>query len=209
MPAISGQTDRMKSSIAVLQTFSLVPFLRLRSRLRNACALGLGGLALVVGALAADVSGARREAERLWRSGDRGAALQRVDRALAEQPTDPGLRFFHAVLLADAGQTARAESLYRDLVRDFPELAEPYNNLAVLHAARGDLDGARALLEDALRRNPDQALAQENLGDVLLRQAERAYAAAAGVGRATAALQRKLEAVRTINNSPQPLRAAP
>ena len=61
------------------------------------------------------------------------------------------------------------------LTQDFPDLADPYNNLAVLHAAEGDLDEAQAALQQALRLQPDHAQAQENLGDVLLRLALRAY----------------------------------
>ena len=55
------------------------------------------------------------------------------------------------------------------------ELAEPFNNLAVIHAAQGELDLAHSELEQALRVQPDHAQAQENLGDVLLRLAARAY----------------------------------
>ena len=54
-------------------------------------------------------------------------------------------------------------------------MADPFNNLAVIHAAQGDLDTARAELEQALRLQPEHAQAQENMGDVLLRLAVRAY----------------------------------
>lgn len=191
----------MKSSIAAPSTTLPPPSARRRTGPRDACALGLGliGMALAV---AADSTVARREAERLWRLGDRAAAVQRVDRALGEQPTDPALRFLRAVLLADGGQGKEAEALYLELTRDFPELPEPFNNLAVLHAARGELDAARALLEEALRRDPGYAVAQENLGDVLLRQAQRAYADAAGAPRARPELLRKLDAVRAIATTP-------
>jgi tetratricopeptide (TPR) repeat protein len=45
----------------------------------------------------------------------------------------------------------------------------------VIHANRGELDAARIALEQSIRAVPTYALAHENLGDVLLQQAVRAY----------------------------------
>ncbi len=192
----------MKTSIAAPPIILHLPSTRRRFGLRDACALGLGMLGMTVAAAAADSALERREAERVWRSGDTPAALQRVERALADRPADPALRFLRAVLLAEAGQDNEAEALYLGLTRDFPELPEPFNNLAVLRASRGDIDAARSLLEDALRRDPGYAVAQENLGDVLLRQAQRAYTHAAASRRAGSELVRKLDAVRAIDIAP-------
>ena len=75
----------------------------------------------------------------------------------------------------ELGDRAKAVTVFTRLTQDFPDLADPYNNLAVLHAAAGDLDEAQAALQQALRLQPDHAQAQENLGDVLLRLALRAY----------------------------------
>ena len=46
--------------------------------------------------------------------------------------------------------TTRHAPYFEQLTEDFPELPEPYNNLAVLYAADGQLDRARAALELAL-----------------------------------------------------------
>jgi Flp pilus assembly protein TadD len=67
------------------------------------------------------------------------------------------------------------------LVEDFPDYAEAHNNLAVILAGRGDLDAAQHSLARAVLLNPDHAQAQENLGDVLLRLAQRAYNKAQGL----------------------------
>mmetsp|Transcript_5585 Transcript_5585/g.10748 ORF Transcript_5585/g.10748 Transcript_5585/m.10748 type:complete len:109 (+) Transcript_5585:2-328(+) len=75
----------------------------------------------------------------------------------------------------ELGQRAQAKGIFTSLTQDFPDLADPYNNLAVLHAAGGQLDEAKSALEQALRLQPDHAQAQENLGDVLVRLALRAY----------------------------------
>lgn len=84
------------------------------------------------------------------------------------------------------------------MTEDFPELPEPYNNLAVLHAASGQIDRARELLETALRHDPSYFTAHENLGDIYVRLALRAYERAAAGARAEPNLQRKLRLAREL-----------
>lgn len=170
--------------------------------------LGAGAFALAwLPAVAADASSPTvREIERLYRAGDTTLAMQRIDRAIAANPADPALLFLRAVMLEQSHRDREAAEGYLALTRDFPELPEPFNNLAVLHAARGDIDGARALLEEALRRDPDYPTAQQNLGDVLVRQAGRAYEDAARVPRPSTTLERKLQLMRALEAASSPAR---
>ena len=142
-----------------------------------------------------------QEASRLFKDGQRAEALDRVDAFLGQHPRDARARFLKGVILSEQSRTQDAIKVFTDLTQDYPELPEPYNNLAVLYAQRGELDRARALLEEALRRDPGYATAQQNLGDVLLRQAQRAYEAAASAPRAPPSLLRKLQLLRTIDTS--------
>jgi Flp pilus assembly protein TadD len=121
--------------------------------------------------LAADLAGAQR----LWLAGQKTQAVELVEQALARVPDDLQLRFALGVMLMELGEPAKAQAIFTRLTQDFPDLADPFNNLAVLHAAAGDLDAAQAALEQALRLQPEHAQAQENLGDVLVRLALRAY----------------------------------
>lgn len=114
-------------------------------------------------------------AQRLWLAGQKAQAVEQVEAALARTPDDLQLRFALGVMRMELGERAKAKTLFIRLTQDFPDLADPYNNLAVLHAAAGELDEAKAALEQALRLQPEHAQAQENLGDVLLRLALRAY----------------------------------
>lgn len=139
-----------------------------------------------------------QEVEALMQRGETAAAMRRADDALSQAPGDAGLRFLRGVLLGRSGRHAEAIDTYERLTQDFPELPEPYNNLAVLQAAQGRLDAARTLLETALRLDAGYRTALENLGDVLARQAERAYEAALASGRGDAGLQRKLRAAREL-----------
>ena len=107
------------------------------------------------------------------------------------------LRFLQAVLAAESGQTAQAAALLERMTEDYPELPEPYNNLAVLQAAGGQFDRARSLLETALRLDPGYRTAHENLGDVFVRLAQRSYEAASGP-RSEPVLQTKLRLAREL-----------
>ncbi|NCT82323.1 MAG: tetratricopeptide repeat protein [Comamonadaceae bacterium] len=134
-------------------------------------ALALLAILLAMPARADDLAGAQR----LWLAGQKTQAVQQVEQALARTPDDLQLRFALGVMRMELGDRAQALALFTRLTQDFPDLADPYNNLAVLHAAAGELDEAKAALDQALRLQPGHAQAQENLGDVLTRLALRAY----------------------------------
>jgi Flp pilus assembly protein TadD len=165
---------------------------RLVATLRAVCLAGL--LAIVLPARADELA----EVRRLQSAGQTAAALQRVDAALAAKPKDAQLRFVRGVLLGESGRSAEAIEVLQRLTQDYPELAEPYNNLAALYAAAGDLDRAKAALEQSLRANPAFATAHENLGDVLALLASRSYARALQLEPRNAGLPAKLATVRQM-----------
>jgi tetratricopeptide (TPR) repeat protein len=130
-----------------------------------------------------------------WFAGRRAEAIATLETAIAKDANVARWRFTLAWMVQEQGDTARAESLLRRLVEDFPDLAEAHNNLAVILAGRGELDAAQTALQRAVLLQPDHAQAQENLGDVLLRLAQRAYAKAAELTPPRAALSLKLRRV--------------
>lgn len=115
------------------------------------------------------------QAQNLWLAGHRSEAVAEVTAALKLSPEDLKLRFTLGVYQMEMKDMPAALSIFTALTQDFPDLPDPYNNLAVIHAGQGDLEQARGELEQALRLQPDHAQAQENLGDVMLRLALRAY----------------------------------
>lgn len=119
------------------------------------------------------------EAQAALRARTPGRALAIADQGLKTRPADAQLHFVRGLALVALQRSDEAESTFRRLTQDYPELPEPHNNLAYVLAARGDLDGARIALDDAVRALPDYALAHENLGDILVRLAARHYADAA------------------------------
>ncbi|RAR86207.1 tetratricopeptide repeat protein [Paracidovorax anthurii] len=111
----------------------------------------------------------------LLKAGKPADALAKADQRLAANPRDPQLRFLRGVAQADSGKQADAVSTFTKLTEDYPELPEPYNNLAVLYANQNQLDKARTALEMAIRTNPSYATAHENLGDIYAKLASQAY----------------------------------
>lgn len=115
------------------------------------------------------------EAQTLITQGDLDGALKRIDRFLASSPQDAEGRFTRALILVKQNKSADAIKAFTDLTRDYPQLPEPYNNLAVLYAQAGDYEKARDALEAALATNPAYATAHENLGDIYAALAGAAY----------------------------------
>jgi len=102
-------------------------------------------------------------------------AADLVEFNLGKRPRDPQWRFLQGVIAAQMGRIAEAVIVFELLTEDFPELAEPYNNLAALYVEQNDLHKARLLLERAILNRPDYGLAHENLADIYTRLASRSY----------------------------------
>lgn len=115
------------------------------------------------------------EITQLIKAGKPADALAKADQRLAANPRDPQLRFLRGVAQADSGKPADAITTFTKLTEEYPELPEPYNNLAVLYANQNQLDKARTALEMAIRTNPSYATAHENLGDIYAKLASQAY----------------------------------
>ena len=117
------------------------------------------------------------------------------------------MRFLRGVILTEQGKQAEAIAAFTQLTQDFPELPEPYNNLAALYAAQSQFDKARAALEMAIKLNPSYATAHENLGDVYARLAAPVlWPRAAARGRQHRACAPKLALIRQLFSAPRPAR---
>ena len=69
-----------------------------------------------------------------------------IEKGLENNPRDPQWRFLEAMVLADMQSPEKAIAAFESLVYEFPELAEPYNNLAVLYLRRGQPERAQEAL---------------------------------------------------------------
>jgi tetratricopeptide (TPR) repeat protein len=168
---------------------------------------------LAIGLLAATAAYADDYANvnRLLRAGQLAEANTKADAYLATKPRDAQMRFFKGVILTEQGKPNDAISVFTKLTEEYPELPEPYNNLAVLYASQSQFDKARAALEMAIRTNPSYATAHENLGDVYAKLASQAYSKALQLDSTNSGVQPKLGLIRELftPKGQRPIAAAP
>ena len=123
----------------------------------------------------AELENQRRQAQAALNRRDPARALAMANAALQEAPGDARLRFLKGLALFQLKRMADAEHEFNGLIEEYPELPEPYNNLAVVRAAQGNLEGARDALEAAIRSVPDYEVAYQNLGDLYLQLAAQRW----------------------------------
>jgi tetratricopeptide (TPR) repeat protein len=134
----------------------------------------------------------------LMDAGQLKQAIERVDQFLGNHPGDADARFLKALILVRQNQSDAAITLFTGLTKDYPNLPEPYNNLAVLYAARGDYEKAREALLEAIRTHPSYATAHENLGDLYAKMAAVAYDRALALDQQNQAAQSKLAMINEL-----------
>ena len=126
------------------------------------------------------------------RQGQYPQALEQVDKYLAGKPKDAQGRFLKGIILTEMNKPNEAIAIFTKLTEDYPELPEPYNNLAVIYAQQKQFDKARQALEMAIRTHPSYATAHENLGDIYARLASQSYDKALQIDSSNSSAQKKL-----------------
>jgi tetratricopeptide (TPR) repeat protein len=149
-----------------------------------------------------------KEASRLYQQGKLDQAMVKINAGLQQQPKDAQGRFLKGLILTEQKKTADAIQTFTGITEDFPELPEPYNNLAVLYAAQGNYDKAKAALELAIHTHPAYATAHENLGDIYAQLARRAYDKALQLDKANVTAQSKLALVKEMFSTPKSVQVA-
>ncbi len=144
-----------------------------------------------------------QEVNQLFRQGQLDKALDRVNGYLATQPKEARGRFLKGLILTEQNKPAEAIKIFTALSEDYPELPEPYNNLAVLYASQGQFDKARNSLEMAIRTHPSYATAHENLGDIYAKMASQAYDKALQLDRSNPSAQTKLNMIKELFSAGQ------
>jgi len=142
-----------------------------------------------------------QDIDRLLKQSQHAQALERVNQYLSQRPKDAKGRFIKGLILVEQNKVAEAIEVFTALSRDYPELPEPYNNLAVLYAAQGQYEKARQQLEMSIRTHPSYATAYENLGDVYTKLASQAYDKALQFDSSNSAAKNKLSLIRDLISS--------
>ncbi len=139
-----------------------------------------------------------QDIQALVKQGNYPQALDRTNSYLASRPKDAQGRFLKGVILTEQNKTSEAIKVFTALTEDYPELPEPYNNLAVLYASQQQYDKARIALETAIQTHPSYATAHENLGDIYAKMASQAYDRALQLDKSNTAAQTKLSLIKEI-----------
>lgn len=120
--------------------------------------------------------------------GENQAALDVIQKRLKQNEvntslgTDVQLQFLHARALSALGRHDAAIDLYRNMTTQYPELPEPWNNLAAEYVKQGKLEMAQDALNMALATSPNYGTAKANMGEVQLMLARQSFQDAARLG---------------------------
>jgi len=133
-------------------------------------------------------------------------ALSLTNEELKRGNVDVNYRFLKGLILIRLNRLEQAVDVFTGITESHPELPEPYNNLAVIHAAMGDLDEARQALQQAINTHPSYATAHENIGDIYAKLASQAYNQALQLDQANATAKAKLSLIKDLFSVPEPER---
>ena len=139
-----------------------------------------------------------KDISQMAENGQQAAALERINTYLAANPKDAQAMFMKGIILAESGKREDAIKSFSDLTEKYPNLPEPYNNLAVLYADAGQYDKAKKALETAIKTHPSYATAHENLGDIYARMASEAYDKALQLDGGNTRAQSKLALIKDL-----------
>jgi len=120
-------------------------------------------------------NGVPSDIEKLVKAKKYPEAIEGIDKQLKKTPGNVQLRYVKARMQIEMRQWEAAKKTLIEITQQFPELPEPYNNLAALAANQGNWIEARDYLELALKLRPSYTVASANLGEVYMRLAIQAY----------------------------------
>ncbi len=124
-------------------------------------------------------NGVPSDIEKLVKARKYPEAVDAINAQLKKTPRNVQLRYIKARIQLEMRQLDQAKKTLIEITQQFPELPEPYNNLAAISANQGNWIEARDYLELALKLRPTYSIAAANLGEVYIRLGARAYEDAA------------------------------
>ena len=139
-----------------------------------------------------------KDISKMAENGQQAAALERINTYLAANPKDAQAMFMKGIIFAESNKRDEAIKAFTELTEKYPNLPEPYNNLAVLYADAGQYDKAKNSLETAIKTHPSYATAHENLGDIYARMASEAYDKALQLDSGNSRAQSKLAMIKDL-----------
>ena len=146
--------------------------------------------------------GAAADVQALIGDGKLQPALDQVNADLALNKSDVTLQFLKGLVLTRMNRLDQAAEIFQHITEEHPELPEPFNNLAVVLAARGDFEAAQQALQKAINTHPSYATAHENLGDIYAKMASQAYNHALQLDEGNSSAKAKLALINDLFPAP-------
>lgn len=168
-------------------------FNKLNKRIASLCLA-----AMTLSTAAAAMAGEAEDVGALLQSGRYQEALDKIDALPRESRDLPQLRLYRGMSLMALDKRSEALRSFEALAGEYPDMPEPFNNMAVIQAANGRYHEARVLLEKALRADARYSVAQENIGDVYIKLANQTYARLRTLDPQRKPAQARHEAVQAI-----------
>mgnify|MGYP006107066885 FL=1 len=140
------------------------------------------------------------EIKLLLKNGEYVLAETLTNKSIEENLNDPELLFYKGIIETNMGKNNQAIDTFRNLTDRFPELPEPYNNLAVLYAEKGQFSLAKEILEQAIKTNPSYLTAHINLGDIFTKMASESYNKALEIDKSNNVAITKLSMITQLFN---------
>lgn len=154
-----------------------------------------------------------KQAQQLQNSGDSKGAFDKVNSYLESNPNDLNGWLIYGISLINKNKLDDAADIFNQLIQLYPESPEPYNNLAVIHARKGDNDKAVKLLLQAFETHPSYAQVQSNLKALYAALAKQAYNRALNLNTTTLSTRADLNIIdqvyHPIERLNTPLASAP
>ena len=83
------------------------------------------------------------EIKLLLKNGKYSRAEKLINKSIETTPNNPEFLFYKGIIETNIGKSNEAIDTFRNLTENFPELPEPFNNLAVLYAEKGEFKLAK------------------------------------------------------------------
>src|ERR1700756_3489419 len=120
------------------------------------------------------------EGEQLAATAAKSQAARLPAAADAAPPLSPGERLAQGMLSHQAGNLGEAERIYRSLLAEFPDDANALHLLGVVRFQNEATEEGLDLVKRSLERDPDNAHAWNNIGNMHMhlqhaKEAEEAY----------------------------------
>lgn len=191
MKQVTGLFNWRLRSSALLSSLTLVASIW--------CSLALPALAATRGA---DGDGSGVRIQQLMQAGRYNEAEKELRSELGSGDSNVHLKFLACVIQAQQGSSKKAIACFQQLVQDYPDMPEAYNNLGVLYAGLGMPMEARKWLERGLKQQHAYAMLYQNLQNLQAEINRNAYASALQLDMSKSQMQTKLSLLGRMASTP-------